>query len=520
MEARVYRIVSVEQMRNLEKEADAGGLSYAQMMQNAGLGVGSLIRKKFEGQENKTILGLVGTGNNGGDALVALTYLQKHNWETTAYLLKERNDDPLVETYISSGGTLYLYEYDDEYKELEKSLEDSHFILDGILGTGMRLPLRGAAQELLGTLHEMKPLPYTIAVDCPSGVDCDSGQADEHTLQANWTISMAAVKQGMLYFPAFQYVGDLSLVDIGLPEDLKAWEVGNDFCMEETAAAEKIPPRAMDSHKGTFGTALLFAGSQNYPGAAYLAGKAAYLAGAGLVKVASIPEVQHSIAGVLPEVTWSLLKSEQGGFAWDDAFSLSDTLKKSSAVLIGPGWGTHSSAVNLLERIIDELQTIPHKGIVLDADGLNLLSQHPELIKKLPSQCVFTPHPGEMARLTGLTIEEIQRDRKAIAREYAHRWQGIVVLKGALTVIAEPNGKAAVIPVATPALARAGSGDVLAGLLVGFLAQGLELFDAACTAAWMHGEAGKSAQENVGHAACVLAGDILQAVPQIFKRFK
>ncbi len=516
----MYRIISVAQMRNLEKKADAGGFSYAQMMQNAGVGIGALIRKKFEEQENKTILGLVGTGNNGGDTLVALTYLQKHQWETTAYLLKERNNDPLIREYLSNGGRLYLFEYDEDHRELEESIELSHFILDGILGTGIQLPLRGAAQELLGILHEIKSLPYTIAVDCPSGVDCDSGKADEHTLQANWTISMAAVKQGMLCFPAFQYVGDLSVIEIGLPEDLKAWEDGNDFCVEETAVLKKILPRSVDSHKGTFGTALLFAGSQNYPGAAYLAGKAAYLAGAGLVTIASIPEVQHSIAGVLPEATWSLLKSDQGGFDWDEELSLSDALKKASAVLIGPGWGIHSSALNLLEKIISEVQTTPQKGIVLDADGLNLLSQHPELIDKLTPRCVFTPHPGEMERLTGLSIEEIQKDRKAVAREYAHRWQGIVILKGALTVIAEPSGRVAVIPVATPALARAGSGDVLAGMLTGFLAQGMESFDAACTAAWIHGRAGVLAEESVGHAACVLAGDILNAIPRVFHDLK
>ncbi len=515
----VYRVVSVEQMRNLEKEADAGGLSYARMMQNAGMGIGSLIQKKFEKQEHKTILGLVGTGNNGGDALVALTYLQQYGWKTTAYLLKERDNDSLLKAYLSGGGKLSLCERDEGYKELEKTIEVSQFLLDGILGTGIRLPLHGTAQELLQHLHKLGKLPYIIAVDCPSGMDCDSGQVDENALSANWTICMAAVKRGMLYLPAFQLVGDLSLVDIGLPKDLQAWREGNDFCVEESAVAEKIPMRVMDANKGTFGTALVFTGSRNYPGAAYLAGKAAYLAGSGLVQLASIPEVQHSIAGVLPEAIWCLLKSEKNGFTWDDEISLSNTLKKVSAVLIGPGWGTHSSTTKLLEQLLDGLQGLGKK-VVIDADGLNLLSQHPELKNKLPPQCVFTPHPGEMARLSGLSIEEIQKDRKAIAREFASKWNVVLILKGALTVIAEPNGKAAVNPIATPAMARAGSGDVLAGLLVGFLAQGLDPFDAACVSTWIHGEAGKTAQEKIGHAACVLASDILQAVPQVFQRFK
>lgn len=521
MEVDLYRIVSVEQMRVLEKEADSNGLHYASMMQNAGIGAGFQIDRKFGNRDCKTILGLVGAGNNGGDALVTLTYLQKRNWETRAYLIADRNaSDPLVTEYVAGGGILVLFSKDENLSQLDELIHVSNFILDGVLGTGMRLPLKGAAQAVLRHLKEMEELPYVIALDCPSGVDCDSGEADEAAISANWTICMAAVKQGLLRFPAFEYVGDLSVVDIALSPDLKAWGDGNEFCMERSAVAERIPRRPLQAHKGTFGTALIFAGSQAFPGAAYLAGKAAYLAGTGLVTLASIPCVQQAMAGALPEATWCLLKTEGNGFTWDDAISLQDTLRKASSILIGPGWGTHSTTAAFLQKLFVEIKEIPQQkltGVVIDADGLNLLSEDPALLEKLPVGTVLTPHAGEMARLTGLSIEEIQKNRKEIAREYAKKWNVSIVLKGALTIIADPSGKLVIIPVATPALARAGSGDVLAGMLVGLMAQGVASFDAACVAAWMHGEAGKQAERRNGHAACVLAGDILNAIPKVFR---
>jgi NAD(P)H-hydrate epimerase len=524
MEVDLYRIVSVEQMRALEKEADSGGLSFAQMMQNAGNGAGFQIDKKFKDLDRRSMLGLVGAGNNGGDALVALTYLQKRAWETRAYLIKDRDEtDALVKEYLACGGILFAFDKDENFLQMEELIRESNFLLDGVLGTGLHLPLQGTAKIVLQHLKGMGELPFTIALDCPSGVDCDSGEADDAAIRANWTICMAAVKQGLLRFPAFEYVGDLSVVDINLPPDLRAWNGSNDFCMEVSAVAEKLPKRPWQAHKGTFGTALLFAGSRDYPGTAYLAGKAAYLAGAGLVKLATIPEVQHAVAGAFPEAVWCLLKTDEDGFTWDDAISLQETLRQASSILVGPGWGKGTNTAVFFKRLFDELKEIVQKkqsGIVFDADGLNLLSEKPDLLNELPAGSVLTPHPGEMARLTGLPMEHIQQNRKATASEYAKKWNAVVVLKGALTVAADPSDKVVVIPVATPALARAGSGDILAGMIVGLMAQGVASFDAACMAAWMHGEAGKLAERSIGHPACVLAGDILQAIPQVFRELK
>ncbi len=514
----VYQIVSVEQMRALEHEADSRGLSYAQMMENAGKAAATLINQRFGKRKGKSIVGLVGSGNNGGDALVALNHLQCQGWDTHAYLIKERKEhDLLVEQYLAGGGNVDRFSNDENHSLLDNLTKHCHFLLDGIFGTGVRLPLRGEIEEVLQHLRDAEKLPYIIALDCPSGVDCDSGEADVAAVHAQWTISMAAVKRGLLEFPAFEHVGELSVVEIGLPADLEVWKGGREFCMDESAAAAMLPARPVQAHKGTFGTAVIFAGSRAYPGAAYLAAKAAYLAGAGLVILASIAEVRQAIAGTLPEATWYLLQTQDEGFGWDETTSLPAVLQKASAILAGPGWGTHPSAAILLERLFDIMKENPRTPLIIDADGLNLLSQHVELFKKLPANCILTPHPGEMARLSGLAVEEIQKDRQTIARTYAKKWNAILVLKGALTVIADPCGRLVVNPVATPALAKAGSGDVLAGMLAGLAAQGIDGLDAACMACWMHGRAGMLAERAVGHSASVMASDILRSIPWVFR---
>lgn len=521
----MYRVVSVDQMHALEQEADQQGFSYAEMMQHAGKGLGTQIEKRFKDCSSKTLLGLVGSGNNGGDALVAMTYLQGKGWQTTAYLIKAREpQDALVNTYLQSGGTCLAFDKDTGFRQFDAGMRAHAFLLDGILGTGIKLPLRGSARQVMAHLHTLEDIPTTIAVDCPSGIDCDSGEVDQAAIRADWTLCMAAVKQGMLRFPAFEKTGEISLVDIGLDQGLHAWQGIRTFCMEVSAVSRFLPKRSLQSHKGSFGTALILAGSRNYPGAALLAGKAAYRSGAGLVRIASLPTVQQALAGAFPEAVWTLLNEEPDGFSWKDAQDRKAIIQSSSAILIGPGWGkgrdTLQLFVDVLTDIFTEELASDGSGLVLDADGLNLLSENPELLNHIPQGSVLTPHPGEMARLCGMKSAEIQAERAGTAREYARKWKVTLVLKGALTVVAHPDGDTVIIPVATSALARAGSGDVLAGLITGLMAQGVEPFKAACAGAWIHGMAGIAAERVMGQAACVVAGDILQAIPLVMRNIK
>lgn len=536
------KLVTVAQMIAIEKEADANGLSYAAMMENAGSGLAQVVLDLFgKSDEKKEIFGLVGPGNNGGDTLVALEQLAFEGWLARAYLVKRKPDD-LVKRLAAAGGEIIHAEQDKKFDTLTTFIETSDVLLDGLLGTGIKLPLKPeiaqvmeAANQILDVLDQP---PFVIAVDCPSGVDCNTGQAADECIPADLTVTMAAVKGGLLQLPAFELVGDLQVVDIGLPDELPALQAVKTEVADRNLVAGLLPSRPLDAHKGTFGTALVAAGSVSYTGAALLSGKAAYRAGAGLVTLA-VPAMLHSaLAGQFSEATWALLPHERGSIAREAAETLSRQFGRATALLLGPGFGMEDTTRDFLRDLLngkpaskkntarigflppDSAQTgqsapgeLP--PLVVDADGLRLLSKLDDWPALLPAPAVLTPHPGEMAALTGLSTEAVQSDRLAVAVRFAAEWGHVVVLKGAFTVVASPQGETTVIPVASPALARAGSGDVLAGLIVGLRAQGLNAYNAAVAGAWIHAQAGLLAAENLGAAAPVLAGDILDAVTDV-----
>ncbi|NWG08617.1 MAG: NAD(P)H-hydrate epimerase [Chloroflexi bacterium] len=535
------KLVTVSQMQTIEKEADANGLTYDQMMENAGQGLADVVLDLFIDQEEPQVVGLVGPGNNGGDTLVAMTALLSEGWKARAYLVKRKKDD-LVKQFTEAGGTILSGE--NAFEKLAESIESADVLLDGILGTGVKLPLKKDIAELLAEVNDIldgleEDAPLVVAVDCPSGVDCDSGEVAEETIPADLTVTMAAVKQGLITLPAFEYIGDLQVVDIGLPDDLPSFdEIKTEVADEETVAG-LLPERPLESHKGTFGTALIAAGSVHYTGAALLAGEAAYRSGVGLVTMAVPASIQLPLAGQLPEATWVLLPHEAGMIADTGAEVLAKNFEKSNALLIGPGFGTEETTKEFIENLLEGKYTAkkstPRIGfvhnsetarkeedanakpppMVVDADGLKLLAQIKDWHRKLPAFSILTPHPGEMAVLTGLTKEEIQENRREIAARYAKEWGHIVVLKGAFTVVASPYENVTVIPVATPALARAGTGDVLAGLIVGLRAQGLDAYDAAVAGAWIHAQAGLYAADDLGTTASVMAGDVLNSVSDV-----
>ncbi len=532
------KLVTVSQMIAIEKEADANGLTNDQMMQNAGQGLAEVVVDLFVDDEQLEIVGLVGPGNNGGDTLVTLIALANDGWTTSAYLVKRKKDD-LVKLFIDAGGKIFSGE--DAFDQLAESLETADVLLDGVLGTGIKLPLKKEVAELLSEvgdlLDSLDESPLVIAVDCPSGVDRDSGEVADETIHADVTVAMAAVKQGLLKLPAFEYVGELKVVDIGLPVDLPSLKNVQTEVADEDSVSALLPERPLDSHKGTFGTALIAAGSVNYTGAVVLAGEAAYRAGAGLVQAAIPASIHAAVAGQVPEATWVLLPHSTGVIASNASEVLSKNLERTTALLIGPGLGTENTTKEFIENLLvgksapakrksvigfvheesdfkgAEKNSLP--PMVVDADGLRLLAQIKDWHTKLPAPAILTPHPGEMSALTGVSKEEIQEDRQAIASKFANEWGHVVVLKGAFTVIASPDGRVTVIPVASPALARAGTGDVLAGLIVGLRAQGLDAYDAAVAGAWTHAQAGLYAADDLGTTASVMASDVLNSISDV-----
>jgi hydroxyethylthiazole kinase-like uncharacterized protein yjeF len=536
------KLVTVAEMQAIEREANASGFTYEMMMENAGRGLAEVIDEEYTPRRTGGALGLVGSGNNGGDTLVALAWLASHGWNASAYLVRPRpKDDPLVARLLQASGKVIHLEEDPEFEQLANLVASHTVLLDGVLGTGMRLPLKPDLASVMDAarriVDSMAGQPAVIAVDCPSGVDCDSGEAAPECLRADLTVTMAAVKQGLLKFPAYKLVGGLRVVGIGLPDDgasLAAWQAVRRSVPFAEDIKASLPARPLDAHKGTFGTALIVAGSVNYTGAAWLAGQAAYRIGTGLVTLAIPGPLHAALAGQFPEATWLVMPDEIGVISKESLEVLQGPLKRATALLAGPGFGLEETTGEFVARLFggerhaghasigfvhstnqDSGQRIALPATVIDADGLKLLARIPDWPAQLPPLTVLTPHPGEMSVLTGLPKEEIQADRLGIAERFSQLWKHVLVLKGAFTVVAAPDGQTAVIPVATPALARAGTGDVLAGLVVGLLAQGVEAFPAAVAAAWIHAQAGLRSAEDLGSTTAVMAGDVLRSVPAV-----
>ena len=374
------KLVSVQEMLSIEKEADASGLSYAAMMESAGRGLAALLDDLDLEGSPRDIAALVGPGNNGGDALVALAELAASGWTASAYLV-HRGEDHLVERMRKAGGRVLTLTQDENSSQLSDLIHSAAILVDGLLGTGAKPPITGDIAAVLERteilLQQLTRPPYVVAVDCPSGMDCDTGEVPEHCIPADLTVTMAAVKQGLLRLPAYDYVGDLQVVDIGLPAGLPSLARLTVEVANASLVAAILPTRSSDAHKGTFGTAMIIAGSVNYTGAALLAGTAAYRVGAGLVTLA-VPAVLHvALAGQLPEATWVLLPHELGVISKHAANVVAPRLVNASALLIGPGLGADDTTADFLQRLL-HLRTAPSG----ENAGMGFLGEHEAIFNR------------------------------------------------------------------------------------------------------------------------------------------
>lgn len=558
------KIVTTDQMRAIERAADAQGHSYAAMMERAGRAVAERVKQLLAGSEQPRVAVIVGPGNNGGDGLVAARILAQEleGASVGAFLLKLRGDDDDVFARARDAGVFIASADDDKaagYRVLQNLVANADVLIDALFGTSLRLPIKGDAAKVLQAAHKAITLrraerpapPYTtpadpdltapddgpiiVAVDCPSGLDCDTGALDKLTLPAHETITFAAAKPGLLTFPGAEAVGTLHIADIGLPSRLPELDEIALTLVDAAEVRARLPQRPRDSHKGTFGKAMVVAGSLNYTGAAYLAAAAAYRAGAGLVTVGAPQIIVPVLAGMLPEATWLLLPHDLGVINEAAVKVLRTELAGYSALLLGPGFGREDVTGEFLRELLRPQEEVRHSRaigfvpnepagetarpatdlppLVIDADGLNLLAAMDDWPRLLPPGTILTPHPGEFARLARLEREDVQANRIPLAQAKAAEWNCVVVLKGAFTVVAAPDGRTAVEPFATSALASAGTGDVLAGAIAGLLAQGLAPFDAALCAGWLHGMAGVRAAGLLETAISVTAGDVLELLP-------
>ena len=522
------KLVTAEQMRELEARAVAAGVSEQEMMEQAGLAAAQEALVSAGLVEDRIILVLAGPGNNGGDGLVAARRLLEWEADVHVYMLAPRpEDDPQFRALVEAGVPWSTAEGDLGFERLDELLGRSNCVLDALLGTGHSAdrPIEGTLAAVLRRLADAREprvlRPRLIALDVPTGVDADTGAVDPLIVTADATVTFGYSKVGLFTLPGRLLAGDVVRVDIGIPAEVSA-----DLPYEELTIREvqpHVPPRPPGAHKGTFGTAVLAAGSRRYPGAARLAAEAAARSGAGLVAIAAPQEVQALVANGLPDVVHEPLPATDGAVDGASALALLRALPGADVLLVGCGL-SHTPAteefVRSLLAALDDVERGP-RAVVLDADALNALANTPDWHSALRLPSVLTPHPGEMARLSGCTPAQVQADRLGHATRYAEQTGSVVVLKGACTVVAAPDdgsstggrgARARISGVVTPMLATAGTGDVLAGLITGMLAQGMDPFEAACAGVYLHGECGKAVERAVGMAPG-LAQDLLRALP-------
>ncbi|MCX6005104.1 MAG: NAD(P)H-hydrate dehydratase [Chloroflexi bacterium] len=515
------KVVTAEQMRNIDRMAAQAGITTEFLMENAGRSVAEETRNYVGNIVGRASLAIAGPGSNGGDALVAARYLQDWGAEVTVYMLSARSPGDKNLALAKEHGVNIIYsEKDRKFTKLKSLISSAEIIIDGILGTGKARPLEGLFKEILSRLNSEKlrrPEITVVAVDIPTGLDADTGQVDPDCLPADLTITLGLPKPGLYNFPGAGRAGKKVIADIGIPVGFS-----NDIrteLMTPKWAKSALPARPASANKGSFGRMLAVVGSENYIGAAYLACMGAARVGAGVVTLATARSLQPVLASKLTEVTYAPLPEARKGIISRKASeAILGILPYYRVLLMGCGLGQH---INMKEFIKSILFNLPGKSpaLVLDADALNILSEVPGWWRKFKADVIMTPHAGEMARLLGISIEKVQSNRLETARKAAGEWQKVVVLKGAFTVIAEPGGHARISDAANPGLATAGTGDVLAGAIAGLAAQSISLYDAASLGVYLHAMAGEKVCNEFGDTG-MLASDLLPVLPKVIKGLK
>ena len=508
------KIVTADQMREIEARSELAGVSTDTLMENAGLAAARTVRRVIGALTGVPILALIGPGNNGADGLVTARHLQRWGATVTAYLCRDRAaPDPKLDSAVAAGVSIISAPDDPGLSRLKSTLDTSHLAIDAILGTGRARPIEGAFRNILATLREARssnPRLRLLAMDLPTGLNSDTGEVDPACIPSDITVSLGYPKRGHLAFPGADFTGKLEVADIGIPPRLDS-DVPLDL-IDRDWAAGALPPRPADSHKGTYGRAMIVAGSRNFLGAAYLAATAATRVGAGLVTIAIPESLVPSVASKAIEPTFLPLPESSPGIVSHHAAQLIlDSLDGYSSLLVGCGLGQAAETRRMVEELL--LSDTPLPPTIVDADGLNTLAQVPDWWERWPADAILTPHPGEMARLTSASSSS---DRLAIAQQSASAWNKSVILKGAYTVVAAPNGNAMLSPYSNPGLATAGTGDVLAGAIVGLLSQGASLSDAASLGVYLHGEAGERVRSKLGDTG-MLASDLLPQLPKVIR---
>ncbi|MBN2498713.1 MAG: NAD(P)H-hydrate dehydratase [Deltaproteobacteria bacterium] len=501
-------VLTAAAMREVDRTTvEEIGIPGAVLMEQAGRACAEAVESLLPDGRVARVVVFCGKGNNGGDGFVAARYLLCAGNEVEVVLLAEADGlkgSARANYEILERLGLHARVLRDEKALAEIDLAACDVVLDAIFGTGLSSEVRGLQAAAIAAINASgRPV---VAVDLPSGLEADSGRVLGCAVDAVQAVTFGALKRAHLLFPGAELCGDVSLVDIGFPPQLIPQGPGSCWLVTDEDLRPHFRPRAPDAHKGHFGHLLVLAGSADKPGAAALCCRAAVRAGAGLVTLGAAPEVlPRAVAGGV----------EFMGQAIESPEALQAACQGKQALAIGPGLGTDERAAALVREAVGSLD-LP---AVVDADGLNNLVGRLDVLSGAPAARVLTPHPGEMARLMGASSAEVQIDRPCYALRLADQTSAVVVLKGAHTLVADPDGTLVFVVTGNPGMASGGTGDVLTGIIGAFLAQGMEPFDAACAGAHIHGLAGDRAAGRRGQRG-LAAADLISCLPDVLRGFE
>ena len=509
----MIKVVTAAQMQELERRTiGEGRIPATTLMELAGSGVAACIEQWVGTVSGKTITVVCGKGNNGGDGFVAARLLRRRRANvrvlTMASLSELSRDAALMyRQFVKVAGKSSVIPY--RSKDTARALlQESHLLVDALLGTGLSSAVTGRYGEVIESMNEVnRPV---VAIDLPSGLHADTGTAFGQAVRASLTVTFGLPKTGLYQNQGIDLSGNINLVDIGIPPSYVDAIKSHVTVITPQWVQGCLPRRERSGHKGTYGHAGIIAGSIGKTGAAALAAQAALRIGAGLVTVATPSSVNDILEAKLLEVmTLPMPETKARTLSRAALDRLLAFMTTRDAVAIGPGLSTHHETVELVQALTARLD----RPAVLDADALNALTGRTAILASCKTPPIITPHPGEMARLEAeATSQTVNRDRIGTATRFARERGLFVILKGARTIIARPDGAVAICPTGNPGMATAGTGDVLTGMVVGLLAQGLPSWEAACTATYLHGAAGDLAAAMKGEVG-MIAGDLLEHIP-------
>ncbi len=512
------KLVTAEQMRGLDNAAiEKFNIPSLELMENAGRGTVEVMLEMFGDPLRKTAAIFVGPGNNGGDGLVIARLLASRLARPIVFLLmppeklkgdSAHNYSKLQDLQVK----IIEIKNETDLEQVPKILDGCWTVVDSIFGTGLTREVSDTFSAAIDCINAAS-CPV-VSVDISSGLNSDSGLILGNCVRADVTITFGQAKIGQVIHPGREYSGFINVVDIGIPEKaVTAADLRQELI--DSSVGRWLPPRDPSAHKGTYGHLLIAAGSTGKTGAALLCGLGALKVGTGLVSLCVPYDLNNIIESSLWEVmTIPLQSAAHGFFSIEDYKVIHDALLDKQALVIGPGIGTAEETAELMLSLYSETET----PMLVDADGLNILAQDTSLIKNAPGPRILTPHPGEMSRLTGLATNEIQNNRIAVTRDFAVSHKVHVVLKGADTLVCDPDGNLAINPSGNPGMACGGMGDVLSGVIGGFLAQGLSAWEAACLGVYSHGLAGDWLAEE--SSAGYLASEVAHELPHVLESFR